>query len=112
MSELEQNNNPLEQLFKSRLRQVEQETQREVLYSLQLLRWCLENHELTGPWKNDQQAMLNLVDQMPLSDPEKVQALLLTNLDAEDLQHEDALQIATFLAENMHIKVFEDNNPV
>ena len=107
ISELEQNNNPIEQLCKDRLRQVKQETQGDVLYSLQLLLWGLENGELIGLWKNDQYAMLNLAEQMLLSDPQKVQDLLLTNMDAEELQSEDSLQIATFLAENLHIRIFE-----
>ena len=111
MSKLKQNTNPVEQLCKDRLRQVKQETQGDVLYSLQLLLWGLENGELVGPWKSDQHAMLNLAEQILLSDPQKVQDLLLTNMDAEELQSEDALQIATFLAENLHIEVFEDNNP-
>jgi len=107
MSELKQNNYPVEQLCKDRLRQVEQETQEDVLYSLQLLRWGLENSEMLGPWKNDQPAMLNLVDQLPLSNPQKVQDVLLTNLYAGDLKSKNPLQIAVFLAENLHIRIFE-----
>jgi len=94
------NIHPSELLSKQLLKKAYQQPDPNYLYSLQLLQWTLENHELEGPWKKDRQRLIDQVNQMFLWDHKLVQKLL--DLDRLSLEEKDPLQLGVFLAENLH----------
>jgi hypothetical protein len=106
-SGLSEYKHPLEQLSRRLLGQVKQQPDPQHLFSLQLLRWALDNHELSGPWAGDHQRLKDQVALMLGWNPQKVQKLLLNDLEPES----DPLQFGMFLAENLHSKLVEDRNP-
>jgi hypothetical protein len=106
-----QNAHPLEQVFKKALAHARQEQNPEYLYSLQLLKWALENHKLEGPWDDDQYKVLEQVRMMFHWKPENIEKALYEGLNPDLLDPKDPLQLAMWLAENLHIVIFENNNP-
>lgn len=108
MTEPRHNKHVLEQHSKKLLQKLKLKPDPESLYSLQLLQWALDNHELSGPWSDDHQRLKDQVALMFGWNKSKVQKLLLSNLEPES----DPLQFGMFLAENLHSKLVEDRNPV
>ena len=108
MTEKRYNQHRLEQQSRRFLRQVNVTPDPQYLYSLQYLQWVLSNHDLDGPWKDDQERLKSQVEQMFAWDQKKVQKILLADLEPQN----DPLQFGMFLAENVHSRFVENRNPV
>lgn len=67
--ELPQNKQPLGSLARKALLALDQQPEREGLYVLQLVEWCLRERKPLV--QNDLEDMLNLVERLNLGDPER-----------------------------------------
>ena len=106
-SVLKENKHQLEQLSKKLLQKAKQKPDPNYLYSLQLLQWTLDTHDLSGPWKDDHQRLKDQVALMFGWNKATVQKLLLIDLQPDN----DPAQLGMFLAENLHSRLMEDRNP-
>jgi hypothetical protein len=106
MDGLKLNNNPLNRLCEQLLRKEKVNPDPYSLYSLQLVKWGLENLDLLGPWAQQQEGLLEQANMMFGQDwrPEEVQHILQSQLDPNSLEKSgtNPQQLATFLIENLH----------
>ncbi len=106
MDELKLNNNSLNRLCKQLLCKEKVSPNPYDLYSLQLVLWGLENLDLSGPWAQQQEGLLEQTYIMFGQDrrPEEVQHILQDQLDLNSLEESvrNPQQLATFLIENLH----------
>jgi hypothetical protein len=109
MKELTYNKLPLEKACKNMLLQEKQTPDPNHLYSLQLMKWGLPQGELVGEWKDDKQMLIDQVEAMFSWNPNLVEKLLSKGLNPQDTK--DPMQMVMFLSENLHIQLFENNNP-
>ena len=109
MTGLKENQLPMELLCERKLREAKQQPDPYALFSLQLMRWFLQEYELAGPWKDRREDLQRHADKMLGWDPEVVQNILFRDnlVNAWMLEDEEPGNLGMFLAENLN-ELFED----
>ena len=101
MTGLKQNRKKWERVAKKLLDQLKQDSDPNYLYSLQLLDWALEKHELKGPWSKFQDQFQERVKRMYGWRSESGQKQLLKDMDPDPEEQKDPSKFAMLLLENL-----------
>ena len=101
MEGLKQNLNKWERVAKKLLESAGQESSPDYLYSLQLLHWVLEKHNLVGHWVKHQDVFRERVTRMFGWNPDHVQKVLLKDFSADEKEQEDPSRFGMLFLENL-----------
>ena len=101
MTGLKQNRKKWERVAKKLLDSEKQESSPYYLYSLQLLQWVLEKHELVGHWAKYQDVFQERIMRMFGWNPDNVQKVLLKNFSADEKEQKSASKFGMLLLENL-----------